>query len=137
MVWSVLAYGVYKDTEAFDAKKLLSSGASVMYDDQVKYFYTYGSEENGTRENITYEDLPQVLVDAVVAAEDSRFFEHNGFDLPRIVKAALSNLKAGDITGGGSTITQQLIKKHISLMLKELTRVNLVKLFLLSKRIKL
>ena len=108
---SVLAYGVYKDTETFDAKKLLSSGASVMYDDQGQVLYTYGSEENGTRENITYEDLPQVLVDAVVAAEDSRFFEHNGFDLPRIVKAALSNLKAGGITGGGSTITQQLIKK--------------------------
>ena len=74
---SVLAYGVYKDTETFDAKKLLSSGASVMYDDQGQVLYTYGSEENGTRENITYEDLPQVLVDAVVAAEDSRFFEHN------------------------------------------------------------
>ena len=65
---SVLAYGVYKDTETFDAKKLLSSGASVMYDDQGQVLYTYGSEENGTRENITYEDLPQVLVDAVVAA---------------------------------------------------------------------
>ena len=108
---SVLAYGVYKDTETFDAKKLLSSGASVMYDDQGQVLYTYGSEENGTRENITYEDLPQVLVDAVVAAEDSRFFEHNGFDLPRIAKAALSNLVAGGIRGGGSTITQQLIKK--------------------------
>ena len=71
----------------------------------------YGSEEYGTRENITYEDLPQVLVDAVVAAEDSRFFEHNGFDLPRIAKAAMSNLVAGGIRGGGSTITQQLIKK--------------------------
>ena len=108
---SVLAYGVYKDTETFDAKKLLSSGASVMYDDQGQVLYTYGSEENGTRENITYEDLPQVLVDAVVAAEDSRFFEHNGFDLPRIAKAAMSNLVAGGIRGGGSTITQQLIKK--------------------------
>ena len=58
---SVLAYGVYKDTETFDAKKLLSSGASVMYDDQGQVLYTYGSEENGTRENITYEDLPQFL----------------------------------------------------------------------------
>ena len=108
---SVLAYGVYKDTDAFDAKKLLSSGASVMYDDQGKVLYTYGSQENGTRENITYEDLPQVLVDAVIAAEDSRFFEHDGFDLPRIAKAAMSNLIAGGIRGGGSTITQQLIKK--------------------------
>ena len=108
---SVLAYGVYKDTDAFDSEKLLSSGASVMYDDQGKVLYTYGSQENGTRENITYEDLPQVLVDAVIAAEDSRFFEHDGFDLPRIAKAAMSNLIAGGIRGGGSTITQQLIKK--------------------------
>ena len=106
-----LGYGIYKDTEAFDAKKLLSSGASVMYDKNGEAIYTYGSEENGTRENITYEDLPQVLVDAVVAAEDSRFFEHDGFDLPRIAKAAITNLAAGHIRGGGSTITQQLIKK--------------------------
>mgnify|MGYP001657671968 FL=1 len=106
-----LGYGIYKDTEAFDAKKLLSSGASVMYDKNGEAMYTYGSEENGTRENITYEDLPQVLVDAVVAAEDSRFFEHDGFDLPRIAKAAITNLAAGHIRGGGSTITQQLIKK--------------------------
>ena len=107
----IFGYSVYKDTATFDSKKLLSSGASVMYDSNGDIMYTYGSQENGTRKNVTYDDLPQVLVDAIVAAEDSRFFEHNGFDLPRIVKAALSNLKAGDITGGGSTITQQLIKK--------------------------
>ena len=46
-----LGYGIYKDTEAFDAKKLLSSGASVMYDKNGEAIYTYGSEENGTREN--------------------------------------------------------------------------------------
>ena len=45
-------------------------------------------------EKMTYDDLPQVLVDAIVALKILRFFEHNGFDLPRIVKAALSNLKA-------------------------------------------
>ena len=39
-----------------------------MYDDQGQVLYTYGSEENGTRENITYEDLPQVLVDAVLVS---------------------------------------------------------------------
>ena len=107
----VLGFNIYKDTEAFDADKLLSSGASVMYDSNGDVMYTFGSDENGTRENITYDDLPQVLVDAVVAAEDSRFFEHNGFDLPRIAKAAITNLAAGHIRGGGSTITQQLIKK--------------------------
>ena len=106
----VLGFNIYKDTEAFDADKLLSSGASVMYDSNGEVMYTYGSDENGTRENITYDDLPQVLVDAVIAAEDSRFFEHNGFDLPRIAKAAISNLATGG-RQGGSTITQQLIKK--------------------------
>ena len=64
----VLGFNIYKDTEAFDADKLLSSGASVMYDSNGEVMYTYGSVENGTRENITYDDLPQVLVDAVIAA---------------------------------------------------------------------
>ncbi|MDO5812753.1 MAG: transglycosylase domain-containing protein [Bacillota bacterium] len=105
-----LGFNIYNDTAVFDADKLLSSGASVMYDSDGEVMYTYGSDENGTRENITYDDLPQVLVDAVVAAEDSRFFEHNGFDLPRIAKAAISNLATGG-RQGGSTITQQLIKK--------------------------
>ena len=67
--------------------------------------------QNGKRENVTYEDLPQVLIDAVVAAEDSRFFEHNGFDLPRIAKTMITNLAHLSIRGGGSTITQQVIKK--------------------------
>lgn len=108
---SVFAYNIYKDTEEFSADRLLSSGASQVFDDQGNLIYTYGSDENGKRQNVTYDDLPQVLVDAVVAAEDSRFFEHDGFDLPRIAKAAITNLMAGKITGGGSTITQQLIKK--------------------------
>ena len=110
-VTGILGYNIYKDTEAFDAKKLLSSEASQIFDIQGNVIYTFGSDENGKRQNITYDDLPQVLVDAVVAAEDSRFFEHDGFDLRRIIKAAFSNLIAGGITGGGSTITQQLIKK--------------------------
>ena len=70
----IFGYSVYKDTATFDSKKLLSSGASVMYDSNGDIMYTYGSQENGTRKNVTYDDLPQVLVDAIVAAEDSRFF---------------------------------------------------------------
>lgn len=110
-VVGVLAFSVYKDTEAFSAEKLASSGASQLIDNNGDVMYTYGSAENGKRKNVTYNDLPQVLIDAVVAAEDSRFFEHNGFDLPRIVKAAIGNLASGGITSGGSTITQQVVKK--------------------------
>lgn len=105
------AYSVYQETANFDVNKLTSGEASKMYDQNGELIYTFGNDENGKRENITYEDLPQVLVDAIVAGEDSRFFEHDGFDLPRIIKSALTSLAAGRITGGGSTITQQVIKK--------------------------
>ena len=108
---SVFGFQILKNTSSFDAEKLLSSEASQVFDSEGNVIYTFGSDINGKRENITYDDLPQILIDAVVAAEDSRFFEHDGFDLPRIIKAAFSNLIAGGITGGGSTITQQLIKK--------------------------
>lgn len=62
------------------------------------------------RENITYNDLPECVVDAFVAIEDSRFFEHNGFDLPRFTKAFLENIKTMSFSQGGSTFTMQLVK---------------------------
>jgi penicillin-binding protein 1A len=50
------------------------------------------------------------LVSAVLAAEDARFYEHGGFDLRSIARAALVNLKNGEVSQGGSTITQQYVK---------------------------
>lgn len=105
------AWSIYKETDDFSAERLLSGEASKMYDANGELMYTYGSDTNGKRENVTYEDIPQVLIDAVVAAEDSRFFEHDGFDLPRIARTLITNLAHGSIRGGGSTITQQVIKK--------------------------
>lgn len=94
---------------SFSKEGLLNKEASVQISEQTgKEYYTHGS--SGTRKNVSYDDIPQVMIDAVVAAEDSRYFEHNGFDLPRIVKAFMGNIAAGGITGGGSTITQQVIK---------------------------
>lgn len=105
------AWSIYKETDDFSAERLLSGEASKMYDVNGELMYTYGSDTNGKRENVTYEDIPQVLIDAVIAAEDSRFFEHDGFDLPRIARTLITNLAHGSIRGGGSTITQQVIKK--------------------------
>lgn len=62
------------------------------------------------RENIEYKEMPNCLIDAFLAIEDSRFFEHHGFDIPRFTKAALANLRTRDFSQGGSTITMQLIK---------------------------
>ena len=63
-----------------------------------------------TQQNIKYTQFPQSLIDAFVAVEDSRFFEHNGFDLPRFTKAILENLKTMNFDQGGSTLTMQLTR---------------------------
>lgn len=59
--------------------------------------------------------LPRHLIQAFIAAEDSRFFEHEGVDIQGIIRALFKNLAAGKIEQGGSTITQQVTK---SLLLK-------------------
>ncbi len=63
-----------------------------------------------TRRAITFGDLPQVLVSALIAVEDRRFFDHHGIDPRGIARALYTNLLNGRIRQGGSTITQQLIK---------------------------
>lgn len=64
------------------------------------------------REPAGPDDLPQALIDAVVAAEDRRFFDHGGVDGRAIVRAAVANQRAGAVVQGGSTITQQLVKNR-------------------------
>ncbi len=56
------------------------------------------------------EKMPPILRNAFVAAEDSRFYKHQGVDLYSIVRAFLKNIEAGTIVQGGSTITQQVTK---------------------------
>ncbi len=105
------AWYIYTSGDKFDENKLLSEQSTRIFDQDGNVIYTLGDDNRGKRVNVTYEDLPQVLVDAVVSAEDSRYFEHDGFDLPRIAKTLLTNILARGITGGGSTITQQVVKK--------------------------
>ena len=58
---------------------------------------------------VTYDELPKYLIDATVAIEDKRFWNHNGVDWVRTGKAVLNMFTGQDIQGG-STLTQQLIK---------------------------
>jgi penicillin-binding protein 1B len=62
------------------------------------------------RRLVALEEVPPVLVDAVLAIEDHRFFEHPGVDVRRVFGAMAANLKAGRIVQGASTLTQQLVK---------------------------
>ena len=62
------------------------------------------------RENIVYDRCPESLVDAFLSIEDSRFFSHFGFDIPRFTKALIDNIKTRSFGQGGSTFTMQLVK---------------------------
>jgi penicillin-binding protein 1A len=63
------------------------------------------------RIEVPYSRLPRHLILAFVAAEDARFFEHPGVDVTGIVRAFFRNLEAGELVQGGSTITQQVVKR--------------------------
>lgn len=67
------------------------------------------------RDPIPFEDIPMKLVEAVVAEEDNRYFKHHGVDYIGIARAALSNYRAGRITQGASTVTQQLARNSFNL----------------------
>ena len=66
------------------------------------------------RREVALEDVADVLVQAVVAIEDRRFFTHGGVDLPAIVRALAVNVESGEVEQGGSTITQQYVKNTIT-----------------------
>jgi penicillin-binding protein 2A len=62
---------------------------------------------------VPIEQMPEYVPNAVIAIEDERFYEHHGFDIKGITRAFFGNLFAGGITGGGSTLTQQLTKNAL------------------------
>ncbi|MGB5332184.1 MAG: PBP1A family penicillin-binding protein [Woeseiaceae bacterium] len=74
----------------------------------------YLISEIGERRRIlvTFEDLPAHVVHAFVSAEDRRFFEHPGIDYQGIMRSFARLLKSGEISGGGSTLTQQLARDY-------------------------
>ena len=95
----------------FDTNLLYSKEATILYDKNNEEFARIGAEQ---REIKTYEELPEVLIDAIVATEDSRYFQHNGFDVVRFVKASLGQMVGQEGAGGASTLTMQVAKNTFS-----------------------
>ena len=92
---------------------MYSTESSILYDRNGNQAGKLGVEK---RKNVNYNDLPQVLIDAIIATEDSRFMQHNGFDLPRFLKASagqvVNKITGHGNAGGGSTLTMQVSKNN-------------------------
>lgn len=107
----VIAFALFfqyiaKNAPKFNPDNLYQQEASILYNTKGEIYAKLGREQ---REKITYDELPEVLVNAIIATEDSRFFQHNGFDLPRFLVASIKQVLTGG-GGGASTLTMQLSK---------------------------
>lgn len=69
--------------------------------------------EGSNRQDISYDEMPQNLIDAFIDIEDERFWKHNGIDAKGIIRAVFVGLNTGKFSEGASTITQQLIKNNV------------------------
>ncbi|MBR2533359.1 MAG: transglycosylase domain-containing protein, partial [Erysipelotrichaceae bacterium] len=96
-----------KDKPTLNVADFNQSESSVIYDAKGDEIANLGTV---IRQNVEYEEIPNCVVDAFVAIEDSRFFEHNGFDIPRFTKALIEDIIARSFEQGGSTFTMQLVK---------------------------
>ncbi len=103
----VFALFIIISSPDFDRELLYSKEATVVYNVEGEEIARIGSEN---RALVTYEELPQVLIDALVATEDSRFFQHNGLDAARFLKASFGQVLGQDGAGGASTLSMQVIK---------------------------
>jgi 1A family penicillin-binding protein len=114
----------------FDLNQLEQmESASVILDRNGKIF---GQIYVENRETVPYEQLPADLVNAVIAVEDAKFYQHHGYDLLGIIRAALKNFTAGHVRQGASTVTQQLARNSFSLKEKTYRR-KLVEIFLAQR----
>jgi penicillin-binding protein 1A len=129
--WSMLAADLSAQAARFDLRQLEQmESASVILDRNEKIF---GQIYVENRETIPYDQIPRDLINAVVAVEDTKFYQHHGYDLFGIIRAALKNVVAGHVRQGASTITQQLARNSFSLKDKTFRR-KLLEIFL-SRRI--
>jgi penicillin-binding protein 1A len=126
IVFAVLLIGafIYAYEEiSLDADKLINykpETSSVILDrNGEKLAYVFKKQH---RLYARYDEIPGVLVEGLVAMEDTRFFEHNGVNPDAILRAIVKDIKAGSFVEGGSTLTQQLIKNKLLSNEKKLTR---------------
>ena len=105
---SILYYILLKELPSIAAlKDYRPSIATRVYADNNELIDEFFLED---RKIIKITEVPKIVIQAFVAAEDARFYQHTGFDLQSITRAFYKNIEAGRVVQGGSTITQQVAK---------------------------
>ncbi len=109
-IFSGFMYYVYLRAPEFNTELLYKKESSNIYDKDNNLIATIGSEK---REVVSYEELPDVLIDAIISTEDNRFFQHKGLDIVRFANASVSYVQGKD-AGGASTLTMQVSKNSLT-----------------------
>ena len=100
-------YSNIKDVKKPVLDGIVYNNITTIYDKNDEMILLLGEDKNN---EVTFNQLPDVFINALISAEDSKFTLHNGVDTTRLLSAFFSNLKSGRINQGGSTLTQQLAK---------------------------
>ena len=112
--WAAVAYQRYvvEDPGEHIARgyidAVIAQESPVLYRDGRTPVGVFFAQEH--RQSGRYDELPRAWVDAIVSAEDKRFFEHPGIDPEGLARAMVQNVRAGSVVAGGSTLTQQTAK---------------------------
>lgn len=108
-----LATYLYYLNDISDPERLMNRNNTgiVLTDKNGEVFYSFGKAEE--RELVPLDQISENMKNALIASEDKDFYNHPGFSIGRILATLYANVTAGEITGGGSTITQQLAKNTL------------------------
>lgn len=94
-----------EDYQPVEVSRVLAADGSVLA--------TWIGDDALVRTVVPFEEIPQIMRDAILAAEDASFYEHQGIDYIGVLRAALINVRRGTMSQGASTITQQVVKNLV------------------------
>ena len=102
----IIIIALYSNAYLSDPIKLNFIGTYSLYDKNDDLIYQGSAKSKW----VSLKDISPYMIDAVISVEDKNFYNHNGFDYLRIIKAMFTNIKSGHIMEGASTISQQYVK---------------------------
>ena len=109
----------FKNAPSLNVETIIKKKSSKVYDINDNFVKQLTMEDY---DNITYDDLPDVFINALISCEDVRYFMHNGIDLPRILMALKNDILSMSLKEGASTLTQQLVKNMMLTNTKSIER---------------